>query len=136
MGRISSPNIKTLQPNEVFVFGSNENGLHNGGAAKFALDNFGAIYGNSFGIQGQSFAIPTLDSEFNELPIQKIKSYVDVFIEFTKNNTNLDFMVTEIGCGIAGFKVNDIAPLFIKTIELKNVYLPKTFLDFFKIKIK
>ena len=122
MERISSSNIKTLLPNEVFVFGSDQNGL----------DNFGAEYGNEFGLQGQSFAIPTLDGNFNELSIGEIKSYVDKFIEFSIENNNLYFMVTEIGCGIAGFNVCDVAPLFRKTIELKNIYLPKSFYDFLR----
>jgi hypothetical protein len=125
--RTTSERIEVLKPNEIFVFGSNEGGFHNGGAAKLALDKFGAIYGKSFGFQGQSFAIPTMDSEFNPLPLYDIQCYVNLFVDYAKCWNNSIFLVTSIGCGIAGFSPEEIAPMFKNCLNLKNVFLPELF---------
>lgn len=126
MERISPDLITELDDNEVFVFGSNIQGHHGGGAAALAFEKFGAEWGKGTGLQGQSYAIPTMHGG-----VDTIKPYVDRFLEFAKEHKELDFLVTEIGCGIAGFYVSDIAPLFFSAIDedMQNVYLPKRFVD-------
>ncbi len=120
--RISPNIINDLNENEIFVFGSNLEGSHGGGAAAIAARKFGAIWGQGVGLQGQSYAIPTMHGG-----VSAIKPYVDEFIEFAKNNTKLTFLVTRIGCGIAGFREEEIAPLFKNATSVENVYLPDTF---------
>lgn len=120
--RVSSNRITELRPNEIFVFGSNLAGRHAGGAAYLAYKRFGAIWGQGVGLQGQSYAIPTMQGG-----VDTIKPYVDEFIEFAKRNPQLKFLVTEIGCGIAGFSVEEIAPLFKQAVEVENIYLPERF---------
>lgn len=117
-------NISTLRPNEVFVFGSNLAGRHAGGAARAALHKFGAIMGQGVGLQGQSYAIPTMHGG-----VDTIKPYVDEFINFAKSHPELKFYVTRIGCGIAGFKDDEIAPLFAEAFGEENIILPKSFAD-------
>ncbi len=111
--------IEELKQNEVFVFGSNLAGWHNGGAARTARKKFGAIQGQGVGLQGQSYAIPTMHGGVDD-----IRPYVEEFINFAENNRQLHFYVTKIGCGIAGFKIEEIAPLFSKCIDMDNVSLP------------
>jgi hypothetical protein len=106
----------------IFVFGSNLAGVHGAGAAKFAYDNHGAIWGQGVGLQGTSYGIPTKDSEIQTLPIVEIKRYVDQFLGFAKRHQELAFNVTRIGCGLAGYKDKDIAPLFAGAPT--NCYLP------------
>lgn len=120
--RIASNHITTLQPNEIFVFGSNLSGMHGGGAARLAYQKFGAIWGQGVGLQGQSYGIPTMQGG-----VDTIKPYVNEFIEFAKTHPQLNFLVTEIGCGIAGFSIEEIAPLFEQAIEVENIYLPERF---------
>lgn len=100
----------------IFVFGSNLAGRHGKGAARTALIDFGAIYGQGEGPQGNSYAIPTKDYSLKTLPISRIRPAVDRFIEFAKNNTNLTFYVTRVGCGLAGYKEKDIRPLFEESL--------------------
>lgn len=114
--------ISTLASNEVFVFGSNLMGLHGGGAARIARKQFGAVWGQGKGLQGQSYAIPTMQGG-----VETIKPYVDEFIEFAKEHQNLVFYVTRIGCGIAGFKDAQVAPLFTAALDVENVILPESF---------
>lgn len=114
--------ITDLKPNEIFVFGSNLAGAHGGGAAYVALQRFGAVWGKGVGLQGQSYAIPTMQGG-----VETIKPYVDEFIEFASKHPEYKFLVTRIGCGIAGFRDEEIAPLFENAIELENVILPKEF---------
>ena len=116
--------ISELKPNEVFVFGSNLAGSHGGGAAWIAYQKFGAIWGQGVGLQGQSYAIPTMQGG-----VETIKPYVDEFIRFAKEHKELKFYVTRIGCGIAGFRDEEIAPLFYHAINCENVILPKEFDD-------
>src|SRR5574344_2213695 len=99
--------ITELKENKIFVFGSNLAGAHVGGAARFAYDRFGAVWGEGVGLHGQTYAIPTMQGGVNT-----IKPYVDDFIRFAKEHRELTFLVTRIGCGIAGFRDKDIAPLF------------------------
>ncbi|MBR3724393.1 MAG: hypothetical protein IKN11_03245 [Bacteroidales bacterium] len=112
--------ITHLKPNEVFVFGSNLAGHHGGGAARIALERFGAIYGQGVGLQGQSYAIPTMQGG-----VETIRPYVDEFITFAQNHPDLTFLVTRIGCGIAGFDDSEIAPLFADAHLVPNIVLPK-----------
>ena len=114
--------INSLADNEVFVFGSNLRGWHQGGAAKHALRYFGAVWGQGLGLQGQSYAIPTMQGG-----VDTIKPYVDDFIAFASEHPELRFLVTRIGCGIAGFKDEEIAPLFRKALCLDNIVLPYKF---------
>lgn len=125
--RITEDEITKLEDNQIFVFGSNESGRHGKGAAKTAL-KWGAKYGQAEGLQGKTYGIPTMNASIrNKLKVEKIKTYVDRFIEFVKQNPQLTFFVTEIGCGLAGHNIKDIAPLFEDCKDIKNVYLPKKF---------
>ena len=116
--------ITRLDVNEIFVFGSNLDGIHAGGAARIAHQHFGAIWGHGEGLQGSSYAIPTMQGG-----VETIAPYVDKFIAFAKENTHLQFLVTRIGCGIAGFTDNEIAPLFAMAYNLDNVTLPQQFVQ-------
>ena len=117
--RTTSERITSLEPNEIFVFGSNLKGMHGGGAAYIAYRKFGAIMGQGVGLQGQSYAIPTMQGG-----VETIRPYVDEFIEFAKQHTKLSFLVTRIGCGIAGFTDEEISPLFAAAHEVENIVLP------------
>lgn len=121
--RITPDWINSLAPNEVFVFGSNLAGRHGGGAARIAADKFGAEMGVGVGRTGQTYAIPTMQGG-----VDTIRPYVDQFIEYAAEHPNLKFLVTRIGCGIAGFRDADIALLFAKCKDMHNVWLPHTFL--------
>ena len=101
--------------------------MHGGGAAAAAMRFFGAVWGQGVGLQGQSYAIPTMHGGVDE-----IRPYVDEFIEFARKHPELTFLVTRIGCGIAGFTDIQIAPLFIYALEMSNVVLPKSFVEILK----
>jgi hypothetical protein len=96
----------------IFVFGSNLAGVHGAGAAKFAREHHGAIYGKGIGLQGNSYAIPTKDLNIETLHLETIKLYVFDFLTFASQHPELQFNVTRIGCGLAGYKDKDIAPMF------------------------
>jgi len=128
-GRITSEKIISLNENEIFVFGSNRSGRHSKGAAKTAMYKFGAIWGQAAGLQGKSYGIPTKDRNLNVLSIPEIEHHVRKFISFAKNNPQLTFLVTEIGCGLAKFSPKQIAPLFEKAKDVLNIHLPKRFWD-------
>ncbi len=117
--RVTPERITELGENEVFVFGSNLAGAHGGGAALLAYRKFGAIWGQGVGLQGQSYGIPTMHGG-----VDAIKPYVDEFIEFAKTRPDLTFLVTRVGCGIAGFTNEEISPLFAKAHEVENIVLP------------
>lgn len=97
---------------EVFVFGSNLAGIHGAGAALEAKKNFGAKQGQGRGYWGNSYAIPTKDVKINTLAKGDIKGYINDFISFAGYAPNLEFWVTAVGCGLAGYKDADIAPYF------------------------
>lgn len=118
--------IDKLAKDEIFVFGSNLEGYHGGGAAHLAFKKFGAVWGQGVGLHGQSYAIPTMHGG-----VSAIKPYVDEFIAFAKEHTELYFYVTRIGCGIAGFKDSDIAPLFADAANMENVALPRSFIAYY-----
>ena len=120
-GRAVTPErIESLAADEVFVFGSNLAGAHAGGAAALACAKFGAVWGQGTGLQGQSYAIPTMQGG-----VETIAPYVDEFIAFARARSELFFYVTKIGCGIAGFSERETAPLFKEAAALKNVALPE-----------
>lgn len=112
---------------DIFVFGSNLSGIHGAGAAKFALDNHGAIRGVGVGIQGNAYGIPTKDRHIQTLPLYIIKVYVTQFIGFALQNQEMKFNVTRIGCGLAGYTDKDIAPMFRGAPE--NCVLPEGWRD-------
>ncbi|MDE5772945.1 MAG: hypothetical protein K2H86_00630 [Muribaculaceae bacterium] len=117
-------NIEKLDQDEIFVFGSNLAGHHAGGAARVARERFGAIEGQGVGLQGSSYAIPTMQGG-----VETIKPYVDDFTDFAYECDQNTFYVTRIGCGIAGFTDEEIAPLFRRARHLYNVRLPKSFVE-------
>ena len=116
--RITPEYITRLGANEIFFFGSNEHGLHYGGAARAALDHFGAIMGQGNGLQGQSYAINSMSG------LAVMEERVKEFCEFAKAHPDMHFLVTPIGCGIAGFTNEEISPLFEKAHDVENIVLP------------
>ena len=120
--RIASDRIAELRDDEIFVFGSNLAGMHAGGAARIACRCFGAVWGQGVGLQGRSYAIPTMQGG-----VETIRPYVDEFIDFARRHPHLKFLVTEIGCGIAGFTPEEIAPLFAAAVSVENIWLPARF---------
>ncbi len=124
MNRITSPRIQALESSQIFVFGSNLQGRHGGGAALLAYRQWGAVWGQGVGLQGQTYGIPTMHGGQEE-----IRPYVDQFIDFAREHPELTFLVTEIGCGIAGFRPEEMAPLFRRAAEVENIHLPQRFWD-------
>lgn len=120
--RVTPDFINQLRDHEIFVFGSNLGGMHGGGAARAAVNKFGAIWGQGVGLQGQSYAIPTMQGG-----VETIQPYVDEFIDFARNHPEYIFLVTRIGCGIAGFDDSEIAPLFHDAKDITNIHLPREF---------
>ncbi len=129
--RVASPHITELQENEVFVFGSNKEGNHIGGAARLAYDEFGAQWTKGVGHYGESYAIPTMDGSIDD-----IEPFVNDFLNYAKCYPEYRFLVTEIGCGIAGYKVEDIAPLFGRAIEIENICLPRSFWEELNVEVE
>lgn len=118
--------ITQLNANEIFVFGSNLSGSHGGGAARLAHERFGAEWGKGVGLQGRSYAIPTMQGG-----VETIRPYVDEFIRFAREHAQLTFLVTRVGCGIAGFRDEEIAPLFQQAVDVPNIILPEQFVACF-----
>lgn len=116
--------ISQLEGNEIFVFGSNLQGMHGGGAAYVAHQRFGAEWGVGVGRTGQTYAIPTMHGG-----VEAIRPYVEEFIAYAAAHPKYTFLVTRIGCGIAGFCDEEMAPLFEKALELQNVILPRSFVE-------
>ena len=116
--------ITELKPNEIFVFGSNIGGFHGGGAARVAHKRFGAEWGVGEGITGQCYALPTMEGG-----VDYIAGKVNAFIACAKQHLELKFLVTKVACGIAGFRIEEIAPLFADAISMENVILPKAFVE-------
>jgi RNA polymerase sigma factor (sigma-70 family) len=112
--------ITELAPSEIFVFGSNLRGIHVAGAANTAIGKFGAVMGQGVGLQGRSYAIPTMQGG-----VETIRPYVDDFVQFALKHQDLTFLVTRIGCGIAGFNDRDMAPLFVQAHGIDNIILPE-----------
>ena len=122
-GRITPERITKLSMCDVFVFGSNLEGRHHGGAARMAHDHFGAKWGVGVGPTGKCYAIPTMHGG-----VESIKPYVTDFVEYVRKHPENRLLVTRIGCGIAGFKDNEIAPLFKEVKDTPNVCLPREWL--------
>ena len=124
-GLESTPDwITDLRDSQIFVFGSNIAGRHGDGAARIALEKFGAVWGKGVGLQGRSYAIPTMDGS-----VEKIAPYIDGFRRFACSHPELEFLVTRIGCGIAGYTDRQIAPLFQECLSIPNIVLPQSFID-------
>lgn len=119
--RITPNIIDTLKEGEIFVFGSNCHGYHGGGAALTAMRKFGAIYGQGDGLQGRSYAVSTMEG------VSAMRENIDRFIAFAKTHQELTFLVTRIGCGIAGYSVETVAPLFKEALKVENIHLPEDF---------
>ena len=124
---ITPSQVNTLADGEIFVFGSNSQGRHIGGAARVAKEQYGAVWGIGEGLQGKSYAIPTMEGLENLAPA------VQRFTSFARQHKVLKFFVTAIGCGIAGYQPEEIAPMFLNAAYLPNVYLP---LSFWKVIMK
>ncbi len=122
--RITPSQVNVLKSGEIFVFGSNFQGAHMGGAARIAKEKFGAVWGIGEGLQGQSYAIPTMEG------LENLEPAVKRFTSFARQHKELKFFVTAIGCGIAGYQAEQIAPMFLEAAFLWNVFLP---LPFWKI---
>lgn len=116
----SSEFITELKPNEIFVFGSNINWYHGGGAAAIACRKFGAEWGVGEGITGQCYALPTMEGG-----VDYIAGKVQNFLACAKEHPELKFYVTKIACGIAGFTIEEIGPLFADAIDMQNIILPR-----------
>ena len=116
----SSEFITELKPNEIFVFGSNINGYHGGGAAAIACRKFGAEWGVGEGITGQCYALPTMEGG-----VDYIAGKVQNFLACGKEHPELKFYVTKIACGIAGFTIEEIGSLFADAIDMQNIILPR-----------
>jgi hypothetical protein len=127
--KFTPDDITSLEPNQVFVFGSNYAGRHGAGAARLAWQKFGAKMGTGMGLMGQSYGIATKDRNIQTLPLHKISVQVDKFIRFATAHPELEFLMTMIGCGLAGLKVSEIAPMFKGTLP-SNVILPKAFYEY------
>ena len=125
--RCTPEHITHLNDREIFVFGSNTSGRHGKGAAKTAM-KWGAVYGNGEGQYGKTYALPTVNKNITaSLDIDIIGRHVKKFITHAAKNTEFIYLVTAIGCGLAHYKVKDIAPLFADVIDIPNIYLPLSF---------
>ena len=128
LSRVTPHHVDELREGQIFVFGSNVHGEHNGGAARLAMEKFGAVFGQGEGLQGRSYAIAVTNLPVEKkLPLEIIAGEVEEFIRFADHNPEMTFLVTRIGCGAAGFSDEEIAPLFAKAYSLPNVYLPAEF---------
>lgn len=130
--QISEEHIVSLPVGHIFVFGSNRAGNHGRGAARVAAYKFGAVNGQGEGLQGRSYGIPTKDRHLNILPLHSVAIAIARFNRFALANSHLTFHVTKIGCGLAKFKPEDVAPYFLK---LPNVLYPQAFLPHLGSKI-
>lgn len=140
MKEFTPENITSLKPNEVFVFGSNRNGNHLGGAAAVAYAKFGAEWGVGEGLTGRSYALPTLNEGMEKVTEDELRDSFVKFLEFANDNRQLTFLMTKVGCGIAGWDIVDVTRLFWQAAKRvtpsddwigvpSNVVLPKEFQD-------
>ena len=135
--------IESLEPNEVFVFGSNMNGNHYGGAARIAYDRFGAIWGVGEGETVMAYAIPTLNKNMEKVTRKQLSGSISRFITYCENHPEKDFYLTKIGCGIAGWSVYEVAEIFFEALKRvselglmpKNLILPEEFYLYPEIKL-
>lgn len=130
LGTKESPElICTLAPEEIFVFGSNLAGIHGAGAAKLAKNKWGAEEGVGEGITGQCYALPTKDFRIQTLSLKRIQHSVNQFIRKVELMPENTFLVTEVGCGLAGYHPEEMAPLFYKCVGIPNIRLPRRFIN-------
>lgn len=129
MDKYTPEKIKKLKRNEIFVFGSNLLGIHGSGAAKDAMA-FGAVRGIGVGLEGQTYALPTKDHKIKTLPLEEIQRFVHEFYRCVVQHPEFIFLITKIGCGLAGYTVDQIAPMFKEFVNLPNVRLPKEFAEY------
>lgn len=127
---VTLDNIVKLNENEIFVFGSNLAGRHGAGAARIANLKFGALMGIGIGLINRSYALPTKDENLKTLPLSKIEEYVLDLYQKIKERKDLHFLITKIGCGLAGYNIKDIAPMFKAFIKLENCSLPEEFIKY------
>lgn len=127
-GNASAENIKELDKDEIYVFGSNLKGIHDSDTALLAKTNFRAKQDEGEGITGQCYALPTKSDQTHVLFLKDLKKHIDRFISYAGRCPTTQFLVTKIGCGLAGYGVKDIAPLFNNCIYFKNIHLPKEFI--------
>jgi hypothetical protein len=125
--KITPPRITKLEPNQIFVFGSNERGIHGKGAALQAKQKFGARQGVGVGRSGNTYAIPTKDEHIKTLPLRVIADYIAEFLRYAVTYPELEFLVTQVGCGLANWTPAQIAPLFFRHEIPNNVSLPNEF---------
>lgn len=118
---------------EIFVYGANEKGIHGAGAAKFAKEHHGAIMGR-YGYAGNSYGIPTKETPYKTLPLNRIQGHVNTFLQFVEEHPEMTFTLTPIGCGYAGYKPKDIAPMFVRCYigDYPNIVLPEEFKEYFR----
>ena len=128
MDKYTPEKIKKIKRNEIFVFGSNLLGIHGSGAAKDAM-SFGAVRGIGIGHEGQTYALPTKDHKIKTLPLEEIQRFVNEFYDYVVQHPEFIFLITKIGCGLAGYTVEQIAPMFNKFVNLPNARLPKEFVE-------
>lgn len=121
--RVTPERINKLKGGQVFVFGSNGMGAHYGGAAAQAVQQFGAVMGQAEGMQGDSYAINSMDG------LEVMREQVERFVHYAKEHPERTFLVTAVGCGIAGYSPRQVAPLFTKAVDVENIWLPKVFWD-------
>ncbi|MBP3762498.1 MAG: hypothetical protein J6I49_01305 [Bacteroidales bacterium] len=119
--RVASDTITHLEEGEIFVFGSNIQGMHGGGAAWYANQHFGAEWGVGEGLTGRTYALPTMEGAAS------MAHAVGNFLDCARKHPELTFLVTAVGCGIAGYTPAQVAPLFKEAAALENVYLPQAF---------
>jgi hypothetical protein len=124
---VSKPLITELGSHEIFVFGSNLSGIHGAGAANTAFKRFGAKYGVGEGITGSSYALPTKNRELQTLPLDTIKTHVNKFFDLALPHKEYTFLVTEVGCGFAGYSHEDVAPFFERALGCDHIFLPESF---------
>jgi hypothetical protein len=129
------PIVFPVEKRKIFVFGSNEAGRHGKGAALYAYRNHGAIYGQGSGLQGDSYAIPTKDKKLITLSLENIQRHIHVFMTFSSLYPDWDFIVTNIGCGLAGYTPEQIAPMFKTCKDRPNLHFSKEFKNVFNRKL-
>lgn len=129
---ITSENITELKNNEIFVFGSNLRGIHGAGAAKLAREKFEAKTGVGHGITGKCYAFPTKDQNIQTIDLSIIPAFVYYLKKTITNTPEKHFLITKVGCGLAGHEIEDIAPMFKEFINYENCSLPQEFIDVIK----
>lgn len=118
--------ITALASNERFVFGSNLAGRHGAGAARQAMDDFGAEYGVGEGLTGSAYAFPTLDEHFQKVPLRSLVASRDRLYATAAQHPELTFLLTKVGCGLAGFEESTMRALFCAPVARPaNIILPE-----------